>query len=86
MQFNQADNHTNWEVIEQKYADAGYERPTIIFWNLNGTSLDFPIPDSTIAKCALLSGYNDSILNSILDGKIPNPLELVQKHSKFTTL
>ena len=55
MQFNIADgNRTNWEEIERKYAAAGYRRPTIIFWNLSGSSIDYPVPHDKvpIAPCA----------------------------------
>lgn len=79
MQFNMADRKTNWEALNEKYKKAGYDRPMIIFWNLNGTTLDYPIPDSKIGNCMLLSGYNDTILYQLLDGKMPNPLEIVHK-------
>lgn len=80
MQFNQTEhNKTNWEVIEQMYQESGYERPFMIFWNLNGTTVDYPIPDATVPNCILLSGYNDNILTSILNGTVPSPLDLVYK-------
>lgn len=80
MQFNGADNgKTNWENINRKYQESGYVRPTIIFWNLQGASIDFPIPDANIKDCALLSGFNDSILYKILEGTLPNPLEIVKE-------
>lgn len=79
MQFNHADNKTNWESIEEKYEQAGYTRPTIIFWNLNGTIIDYPIPSATVSNCALLSGFSDNIANCILNGTIPNPLEIVYR-------
>jgi hypothetical protein len=80
MQFNAAeDGRTNWEVIESKYAAAGYRRPTIIFWNLNGTSIDYPVPNKDVPDCALLSGFNDAIMYSILEGTMPNPLEIVYR-------
>lgn len=78
MQFNQTENNkTNWEVIEQMYAEAGQERPFMIFWNLNGSTIDYPIPDASVPNCILLSGYNDNIMTSILNGTIPSPLDLV---------
>lgn len=78
MQFNEADGgKTNWSELESKYASAGYKRPTIIFWNLNGNSVDYPVPDSHVPNCALLSGFNDAIMYSILDGTIPNPVDVV---------
>lgn len=81
MKFNDANrgNNTNWDEIERKYSKAGYQRPTIIFWNLNGNSVDYPIPDALVPKCALLSGFNDVIMYSLLDGTLPNPLAIVHK-------
>jgi Mg-chelatase subunit ChlD len=85
MQFNQADGsgyggrRTNWEEIERKYHAAGYQRPTIIFWNLNGNSVDYPVPNADVPNCALLSGFNDAIMYSLLDGTMPNPREIVHK-------
>lgn len=78
MQFNYADRGTtNWEAIESKYTAAGYRRPTIIFWNLNGNSIDYPVPSATTPGCILLSGYNDAILYSMLEGTLPNPVDIV---------
>ncbi len=81
MQFNQANggNNTNWEEIDRKYKDAGYTRPLIIFWNLNGRSKDFPIAKGDTPGCILLSGYNDSILYGIMDGSLPTPNDIVHK-------
>jgi len=81
MQFNQADSGglTNWEEVERKYREAGYERPTIIFWNLNGNSCDYPVPNADVPNCALLSGFNDYIMYSLLDARMPNPREIVHK-------
>ena len=77
MQFDSADSSSNWESIGRKYKEAGYRRPTIIFWNLNGRSSDYPIPSYDVPDCALLSGFNDNIMYSLLDGTIPSPLEIV---------
>jgi Mg-chelatase subunit ChlD len=78
MQFDQASgNNTNWSEIELKYAEAGYQRPIIIFWNLNGTTNDFPVPSASVPNCMLLSGYNDVILYSLLEGTLPNPIEII---------
>ena len=80
MQFDQAqEGVTNWEEIENKYKRVGYKRPIIIFWNLNGNSNDYPVPSAKVPNCALLSGYNDSILYKLLDGEMPNPIDIVHK-------
>lgn len=78
MQFDVAHRgNTNWDEIERKYSAAGYQRPTIIFWNLNGNSIDYPAPSASVPNCILLSGFNDAILYSLLEGTLPNPLEIV---------
>lgn len=81
MQFDQAaeKSKTNWEEIEGKYKDAGYKRPIIVFWNLNGKSDDMPVPNEKVPNCIMLSGYNDTILYNILDGKIPSPIDIIYK-------
>jgi hypothetical protein len=81
MQFDQASGRhvTNWEDIERKYHEAGYTRPTIIFWNLSGSSVDYPVPSTSVPNCALLSGFNDAIMYSLLNGTMPNPREIVHK-------
>jgi Mg-chelatase subunit ChlD len=79
MQFNEADSKTNWDEVENKYSKAGYTRPTIIFWNLNGNSVDYPVPNASVPNCALLSGFNDAIMYSLLDGNLPNPKSIVHK-------
>jgi hypothetical protein len=79
MQFNSADSRTNWDAVEAKYAAAGYKRPTIIFWNLNGTTIDYPVPNASVPDCMLLSGFNDAIMYSLLDAKMPSPAEIVHK-------
>lgn len=55
----------------------GYERPTIIFWNLSGYAgtparLDTP-------NTALVSGFSASILEGVLTGKVVSPLETMLK-------
>jgi len=80
MQFDTADPHntkTNWERIEQQYEEAGYKRPTILFWNLTGRTAEFPIPNAKVPDCGLLSGYSDMILYKILEGSMPTPGEII---------
>jgi hypothetical protein len=72
------DQVSNWDAISQKFSEAGYKRPAIIFWNLCSSNIDFPIPNANVSDCALISGYNDGILYSILDGKTPNPADVVR--------
>lgn len=76
MQFDRAmgplggESTTNYTAVKEKYAEAGYTPPQIIFWNLNGASDDFPCTvddDGT----AMISGFSTAILKSILTlGKV----------------
>jgi hypothetical protein len=79
MQFNQAspaNASTNFETIEQKYIDAGYVRPNIIFWNLSGDSIDFPV-DARCPKTTLVSGFSQSIMSAIMAGDTPNAMAVM---------
>lgn len=79
MQFNETDR--NWEknhsMIERKFLENGYEMPTIIYWNLRGNTLDFPV-NASQSNVICISGYSPTILNVILEGKNPNPSEIVK--------
>jgi hypothetical protein len=69
---------TNWEAIEKKYAKSGYTRPTIVFWNLRGDTLNFPVTDK-VPNTALVGGFSADILNLLMDGNVPNPYEVMRK-------
>lgn len=70
MQFNLVEGYnglkTNFEVVDEKYKLAGYKRPQIIFWNVNGLSTDFPVSVQDDGTC-LISGATTSIISSILN-------------------
>jgi hypothetical protein len=77
MEFNEADRYqTNLDSIRQKYSNAGYKMPEIVFWNVNGRMGNVPasVNDSGIG---LVSGFSPSILKSILKGEIYSPLQLM---------
>jgi len=69
---------TNWEHIEDLYQKAGYTRPQIVFWNVNGSSTDFPV---TVDKTgtAMISGFSPSILKALLHGEELSPLSVVRQ-------
>jgi hypothetical protein len=79
MQFNESDRRweTNHQMIERKYLTNGYKMPQIIYWNLRGDTIDFPV-NAKQFNVICISGYSPSILNAILNGKEPNPGEIVK--------
>ena len=69
---------TNFEAIDQKYKDAGYKRPDIIFWNLNAREGNCPVTAGE-AGTALVSGFSPSLMRSILSGKNVTPFDIMME-------
>jgi hypothetical protein len=68
MEFNSSDgNRTNFGVAKQKFKDAGYELPQIVFWNLNGHAGNCPVK-ADASGTAMVSGFSSAILEAILKG------------------
>lgn len=73
MQFNQAtsqNDKTNLEVAAEKYRNAGYELPHVVFWNCNAYGNDSP---ATMYddRVTLISGSNQSTFQYVVEGKTP---------------
>jgi Domain of unknown function (DUF2828) len=71
MQFNQASSHSNrwyssFERIEKHYRKAGYEMPTLIFWNLASHTTGVPV-GAKQPGTVLVSGYSQGQMKMFLD-------------------
>ena len=66
MQFDQCARYDDSaiQMIERKYADAGYAVPQIVFWNLNAAD-NVPVKFNK-QGVALVSGFSPTIMKSIL--------------------
>ncbi len=66
MEFNVATRggQTNFEVIQDKFAKAGYKMPALIFWNVNGRPGNSPVTVKD-KNVALVSGSSPSILPAL---------------------
>ena len=82
MQFDVAicnsGQRTHFEVVRDRFTQAELEMPQLIFWNLRGNTRDFPVRHDD-EGVLLMSGYSPSLLQSLVDGDIPNPLALVSE-------
>lgn len=82
MEFNVSDrrwNETAQQMIEGKFADAGYKMPKIIYWNLASRG-DKNKPVHFDKKgTALVSGFSPSILKSVLSGKSVTPYDMMME-------
>jgi hypothetical protein len=70
MQFNKVcgcNILTNFEAIDKMYAESGYTRPQIVFWNVSGSSHDFPVSVGDYGT-ALISGFSSSVMKAVLEG------------------
>jgi hypothetical protein len=57
---------TSYERIKKKYADARYEMPRLIFWNLAAHSTDKPTTMDDM-DTALVSGYSQGMLRALME-------------------
>ena len=80
MQFDTAsyNKKTNFQYIEQRYREYGYKRPQIIFWNVCGSSKDFPVSVNDNGT-ALISGFSPSIMKAIMNGKDFSPYTIMRE-------
>jgi hypothetical protein len=60
-------NRTAMEMIRAKYAAAGYQMPSVIYWNLNARAGNNPVKMDE-SGTALVSGFSPSILKYICTG------------------
>ena len=65
MEFDYCGGKTNFQAAQKMFAEAGYEMPRIVFWNLNSRSANVPVRHNE-QGVALVSGFSPSILKSIL--------------------
>ena len=78
MEFNVACNPkaTLFQTIEEKYKEAGYERPELVFWNVNARNTHTPVRFDEKGTC-LVSGCSPSILKSLLAGSITSAEQIM---------
>lgn len=80
MQFNEATSgkNTALEMIKEKYTEAGYDCPSIIFWNIQSRGEDVPVSFDERGT-ALISGFSPSIMKSILSGNDITPIKVMME-------
>lgn len=80
MEFNHCARHDDsaMQMIERKYAEAGYTVPNIVFWNLNARQGNVPVKYDK-KGVALVSGFSPSIMTSILKAESMDPVNIMLK-------
>lgn len=82
MEFDQAEHSyehnakTNFQAAKEKFEQAGYEFPKIVFWNLANRGSNVPVRYNE-QGVALVSGFSPSIMKSILSSKEMTPQSIM---------
>lgn len=61
-------NSKLFKVIEQKYKNAGYKLPRLVFWNVNSRTNTIPVRENDMGV-ALVSGFSVNICKMVMSGK-----------------
>lgn len=64
-----------FENIFDRYEDAGYKMPRLIFWNVNSRTATIPIKENELGV-ALVSGFSTNIAEMVMSSKL-DPLEVL---------
>jgi len=54
-----------FKVIEDRYREAGYKLPRLIFWNINSRTGTIPVKENELGV-ALVSGYSPAVMKMVL--------------------
>lgn len=57
-----------FEIIAQRYAEAGYQIPRLVFWNVNSRSGTIPVKENDLGV-ALVSGFSPNIAKMVMSGQ-----------------
>ena len=79
MEFDEAcPGLTNFELIQERYSQAGYTMPKLIFWNVNGRIGNVPV-SADQSNVGLVSGASPAIVKSVLSGKDFTPVGVMKE-------
>lgn len=78
MQFNQCveNDDSAMGMIKRKYAEAGYDVPNVIFWNLQANEGQSPVKFDE-SGTALISGFSPAIMQSVLSATAIDPVSIM---------
>lgn len=57
-----------FSVIAKRFADAGYQMPRLVFWNVNSRTGTIPVKENDLGV-ALVSGFSTNIVKMVMSGK-----------------
>lgn len=60
---------TLFDVMAKRYADAGYQLPRLVFWNVDSRTGTIPVNENELGV-ALVSGFSPHIAKMVMSGKL----------------
>ena len=57
-----------FQTIAKRYAEAGYQIPRMVFWNVNSRTGTIPVIENDLGV-ALVSGFSTNIVKMVMSGK-----------------
>lgn len=81
MEFNSG-TRGNWnltaqQMFEKMYAEAGYQMPSVVYWNIQSRNDNNKPVHFDKEGTALVSGFSPSLLTSLLAGKEMTPISMM---------
>lgn len=75
--FNNSSGLTKplFDEIKQRYAEAGYDLPKLIFWNVNSRTKTIPLIENELGV-TLVSGFSQNVLKMVMSNNY-NPYEVL---------
>ncbi len=58
-----------FDVCSQRYTDAGYKLPRLVFWNVNSRTGTIPVKENDLGV-ALVSGFSPNVAKMVMSGKL----------------
>ena len=57
-----------FDIIRERYHNAGYNLPRLVFWNVNSRTGAIPLTENELGV-ALVSGFSQNVLKMVMSGK-----------------
>lgn len=67
---------TNYQTVVDKFRAAGYEVPTLVFWNLYARPGNSPVTTDDYGT-VMVSGFSPAIMKTVLSAKVVSPYDVM---------
>jgi len=81
MQFNAAtrEHETNFDCAKNKFNEAGYQLPQVVFWNLAGFETCTVPSIKTESNVAMISGFSGQLMKLFMENGDIDPILVLSK-------